>query len=256
MDKQELKSYLSTLSRFFATQNVNEDTLFTWYWSVLCEYVDELDVLPYSVLQIFNSFCPSFNEHIKAKGYALTEADLVRLEYLQAKAPHLATLRKIENAAPNVLYLKVDEHCRTRNNSPFIPFGKFEEPKEASYFLDALCKADDQSKKHEDVQYAFFKAHVYTNLVHKHFEFFPPTYCYIEETALENLRQKYPELTSRFEAESLQYLDSLGYHDALANFASLQNEESSKLSKLTIEQISKIIKLKVGNRQVKIDYEN
>ena len=256
MENQELKSYLTTLSKFFSTQNATQDTLFSWYWSVLCEYVKNHDVLPYSVLQTFKSFCPSFDEHVKAKGYALSEADLIRLEYMQARAPYLAVLHKIENASPDILYLKVSEFACTRNKSPFIPFGKFEEPKEASYFLDALCKADDVDEKPADVQYAFFKAHLYTNLVHKHLEFFPPTYCYIEETTLEDLRQKYPELTARFETEAFEFIEGLGYQNALSCFIHLQSEENLKLAKLTIEQVCKPIKLKVGNRQITIDYEN
>ena len=71
MEKQELKSYLTTLSRFFSTQNATQDTLFAWYWSVLCEYAENHENIPFSVLQIFSSFCPSFEEHIKAKGYML-----------------------------------------------------------------------------------------------------------------------------------------------------------------------------------------
>ena len=256
MEKQELKSYLTTLSRFFSTQNATQDTLFAWYWSVLCEYAENHENIPFSVLQIFSSFCPSFEEHIKAKGYSLSEADLIRLEYMQTRAPYLATLRKIENASPDILYLKVSEFACTRNNGPFIPFAKFEEPKETSYFLDALCKADDKTSNYTDVQYGFFKAHIYTNLVHKHFEFFPPTYCYIEESTLEDLRQKYPELTARFEAEAFEFIEGLGYSKALSNFVQLQIDENSKLSKLTIEQVSKPIQLKIGNRQITIDYEN
>ena len=256
MENQELKNYLTTLSRFFATQKASQDTLFTWYWSVLCEYVENHDVLPYSVLQIFKSFCPAFNEHIKAKGYALSEADIVRLEYMQARAPYLATLHKIENASPDILYLKTSEFSCAHSKSPFIPFGKFEEPKEASYFLDALCNADNVEEKTSDVQYAFFKAHIYTNLVHKHLEFFPPSYCYIEEETLDDLRKKYPELAARFETESSEFIRRLGYQDALTCFLQLQSEENRKLSKLTIEQVAKPIKLKVGNRQITIDYEN
>ena len=256
MEKQELKSYLTTLSRFFATQKVTQDTLFGWYWSVLCEYAKKCDTIPYSVLQIFNSFCPSFEEHIKAKGYALSEADLVRLEYLQARAPHLALLHKIENACPDILYLKVNEFTCTRNKSQFVPFAKFEEPKEASYFLDTLCKTDEQRDNPADVQYAFFKAHLYTNLVHKHLEHFPPCYCYIEEASLKELQKNYPELTAKFETEAFLFIDSLGYEDALAKYIHLQREETQKLSQLTIDQVSKPVKLKFGNRQVIIDYEN
>ena len=256
MEKQELKDYLATLSRFFSTQKVTQDTLFTWYWSVLCEYAENHEKIPYSVLQIFNSFCPCFEEHIKAKGYALTQADLVRLEYLQARAPHLALLRKIENASPDILYLKVNEFTYTRNKSQFVPFAKFEEPKEASYFLDALCKADEQSSNPVDVQYAFFKAHLYTNLVHKHLEHFPPCYCYIEENSLKELQKNYPELTARFETEALLYIESLGYEDALTKYTHLQREENQKLSQLTINQVSTPVKLKINNRQVEIDYNN
>ena len=256
MEKQELKSYLTTLSRFFSTQNATQDTLFAWYWSVLCEYAENHENIPFSVLQIFSSFFPSFEEHIKAKGYALSEADLIRLEYLQARAPHLTLIRKIENASPDILYLKSNDVSSNRNTCTFIPFSKFEEAKEKGYFLDALCKSDDKTANHTDIQYGFFKAHIYTNLVHKYLEFFPPCYSYIEESTLENLRKDYPELTAKFEAEAFEFIESLGYRAALSNLMQLQIDEDSKLSKLTIEQVSKPIKLKIGNRQITIDYEN
>ena len=256
MNKQELRCYLTTLSRFFATQKVNQDTLFAWYWSVLCEYLENRDTVPFSVLKIFYFFFPPFEEHLKAKGYTLSDADLIRLEYLQARAPHLALLRKIENASPDILYLKVGDVACTRNNSQFIPFAKYEMPKEETYFLDALCGNDEQTPESLDAQYEHFKAYIYTNLVHKHLEFFPPSYSYIEEKDFEELRVKYPKLAEKFEIEASEYLEGLGYPEALEKFFSLQDAENTKLNNLTIEQVCEPIKLKIGHRQVLIDYED
>ena len=45
--------------------------------------------------------------------------------------------------------------------------------------------------------------------MHKHLEFFPPSYCYIEEKDFEELRVKYPKLAEKFEIEASEYLESL-----------------------------------------------
>ena len=156
----------------------------------------------------------------------------------------------------DILYLKVSNHACTRNNTQFIPFAKYESPREETYFLDAFCDSKQQIPGPLDAQYDFFKAYLYTNLVHKHLEFFPPTYCYIEEKDFEELRKKYPNFAEMFETEANEFLNSLGYQDALDNFFRLQNEENLKLGKLTIEQISEPIKIKIGNRHVLIDYED
>lgn len=256
MNKQELRCYITTLSKFFATQQVNQDTLFSWYWSVLCEYAENRDTIPFSVLKIFEFFFPPFEEHLKAKGYTLSDADLIRLEYLQARAPYQTLLRKIESASPDILYLKVRDPAFSRNNSQFVPFAKYEEPKEETYFLDALCNPIQEGVETVDSQYEFFKSYLYTNLVHKHLEFFPPTYCYVEEKDFEELRKKYPYFAERFENEANDFLESLGYQEALENFLELQDEEVLKLSKLTIEQISEPIKIKIGDRHLLIDYED
>lgn len=256
MNKVELRCYITTLSKFFATQNANQDTLFAWYWSILCEYAEDRETIPFSVLKIFEFFFPPFADHLKAKGYTLSDADLIRLEYLQARAPYQALLRKVENASHDILYLKISNYACSRNNSQFIPFAKYEKPKEETYFLDALCSSKPQISGPLDAQYEFFKAYLYTNLVHKHLEFFPPTYSYIEEKDFEELRKKYPELAEMFETEANEFLQNLGYHEALENFFRLQNEENLKLDKLTIEQISEPIKIKIGNRHILIDYED
>lgn len=254
MTQQELKSTLSTFSAFITTHNTPKENLFNWYWSILCKYLEGRDSILFSELKIFDDFFPAFTEQVRR--YGSTHADEIRKKYNQLRQPHYTKLRSIEDANPDVLYLQNPNKVYVRTNGPFIPFGKFEAPKDSFYFLDALLSNDPEIKNDQELMYGYFKEYIYTHFVSTHLKHFPPSYNFIFEADLEALRQKYPEFTQRFEDESLEYLDSLGYYHAFERFTTLKKEENEELAKLSDNVANQMISFSIAKRQVTVKYDS
>lgn len=254
MTQQELRSTLTTFSTFSSFHNTTKENLFSWYWSILSKYLEERESILFSELKIFDDFFPGFTEQVRK--YGSTRADEIRKKYNKLRQPHYTKLRSIEDANSDILYLQSPNKVYVRTNGPFIPFGKFEAPKESFYFLDALLSSTPEVKNDQEQMYKYFKEYIYSHFVSAHLKHFPPTYNFILEGNLEILRQKYPEFTQRFEDESLEYLDSLGYYDAFERFVSLKKEESDELAKLTDDTANELIYFNISNRQVMVEYDS
>ena len=250
MTQQELRSTLSTFCGFTTFHSTPKENLFSWYWSILIKYLEGRDSIKFDELKIFDEFFPEFTKQVKR--YGTTKADEIRKNYNELISPYYNTLRSIEDANPTVLYLQSPNKVYVRTNSQFIPFGKFEQPADSLFFLDALLV--NAVKEDDEDMYEYFKKYIYTHFVSAHLKHFPPNYNFILEQDLETLRQKYPEFTKRFEDESLEFLDSLGYYDAFERFVSLKKEQSDELSKLSAEQAEQMVSFHINKRQVTVEY--
>ncbi len=253
MTQQELRSTLSTFSGFTAFHSTAKENLFSWYWSILIKYLEGRDSVKFDELKIFDEFFPEFTKYVKR--YGTTKADQIRKKYNERISPHYTILRSIEDANPSVLYLQSPNKVYVRTNSQFIPFGKFEEATDCFYFLDTLFSNVSKENNHEEDLYGYFKKFIYTHLVSAHLKHFPPSFNFILEKDLEMLRKKYPEFTKKFEDESLEFLDSLGYYDAFERFVSLKKEENDELSKLSADEADQMISFHIDKRQVTVEYD-
>ena len=254
MTQQELRSTLDTFSKFVSSHNTPKENLFSWYWSILAKYLENRDSVKFEELRIFDEFYPEFTKQLRR--YGSTRADEIRKHYNQLRLPHYTKLRSIEDANPTVLYLQSPNKVYVRTNSQFIPFGKFEPPCDKEFFLEAILSINCETVPDKEQMYSYFKKYIYTHFVSTHIKHFPPNYAFILEEDLEKLRQKYPEFTQRFEDESLEFLDSLGYYDAFERFVFLKKEESDKLATLPATVADEMVSFLISKRCITVEYEH